>query len=229
MTDDRALKQTIRRRMQQTGEKYTDARRAVITPIGALQPGETRMLLVAWRLDDPAVQDDGRFWVKVPEELVHVHKRPAETILPAGQSLGSWRKRADGDEVELSRPFAPPTERISLERWRQEDPDRTHLIHSVHSRPGEQLAKRGVRGEIMPNLSAEAKRVKVELAELQRQFRVARDQDDQQRMAVLRTEIAGTVLRLQRADFPNFRSGWDFSRAIGERPQVFLLDWTTGY
>ncbi len=42
MTDDRSLKQSVRRRMEQTGEKYTDARRAVMAQAGKLAQGRKR-------------------------------------------------------------------------------------------------------------------------------------------------------------------------------------------
>lgn len=45
MTDDRTLKQAIRRRMEQTAEKYIDARRAVLTlrSLRAKQPAPRRI------------------------------------------------------------------------------------------------------------------------------------------------------------------------------------------
>lgn len=245
VTDDRFLKQAVRRRMEQTGEKYTEARRAVLaTSVGALKAGELRTVIVAWRLDDPAVQNDGRFWSKVPDEGAELFKRPPGTIVPKGQSLASWRARADGDVVEVPSPINRRKERISLARWGEADPDRTYVIPQFHHLPEElagrqreeverireeQLARSETRRVIKPKLSEEVKERQAELAEVQRQVREARDRGDEQRMAELRPALDAKLEELQQADFPNFARGWDFSRAIREGPGRFILDWTTGY
>jgi len=46
VTHDRALKEAIRRRMAETGEKYTEARRALTSSVRRPTPGETRAVLV---------------------------------------------------------------------------------------------------------------------------------------------------------------------------------------
>ena len=244
MTEDRAHKQAIRRRMAQTGERYTEARRALLSASpGALKPGEIRTVIVAWRLDDPAVQEDGRFWREVPEEAPEIFKRPPGTIVPAGQSLAYWRERADGAEVEVPNPITHRKERISIARWAEADPDRVYLIYSfdyldeaLTGRPADeverirddQLARSGGT-RIKLRLSDEAKRLKAEQAELQRQFREALDQGDDQRMGELSPALEATAQQLSRAAFPNYAKGWDLSRAIREAPATFVLDWMTGY
>ncbi|MDQ6776109.1 MAG: hypothetical protein M3071_07810 [Actinomycetota bacterium] len=70
----------------------------------------------------------------------------------------------------------------------------------------EQLAKRGTTRVITPKLSDEAKRLKAEQAELQRQFREALDREDEQRMAELSTKLEAKVKELSRADFPTSRA-----------------------
>lgn len=231
--------------MGQTGEKYTEARRALLRASpSALKPGEVRTVIIAWRLDDAAVQDDGRFWIEVPEEGAELFKRLPGTIVPQGQSLASWRERADGDQVEVPNPVTGRNERFSLSRWSDADPDRTYVVHlTIHffeelaGRSGEEverireerLARSGATRVMKRELSDEVKKLKSQQAELQRQFRAARDCGDEERMAELSPALDAIVSELARVDFPHHARGWDLSRAIREGPDTYILDWTTGY
>jgi hypothetical protein len=194
-----------------------------------------RTVVVAWRLDDLAVQQDGRFWMKVPEQAVALLGRPAGTIVPKGQTLGFCRARAAGDEHEVANPYTGEPERVSLERWRDADPQRTHVIVSFDRAVtgAEQAGARAPRGrKITPvnlELSAEAQRVREAQAELQRAFRAARDRGDQRRMRELSPLLQAKAAELARAAWPDYAPGWDLNRAIREGTNRYVLDWTTGY
>lgn len=244
MTHDRALKEAIRRRMAQTGEKYTEARRALTRPVDPLEPGEARTVIVAWRLDDPAVHSDGRFWIKVMKEFAQVMGRPAGTIVPAGRPLSYWRSQADGGEVEVPNPVSREKQRFSIARWEGEDPDRTHIEVSFASLPeefagrstkevdrlrDEWAAKSSARRVIKPTHSKEVQKLVAERDELWRQRRAAVDQGDEQQIRELSAALQIKFDELRRADFPNHSSGWDLSRAIRKGAHTFILDWTTGY
>jgi hypothetical protein len=245
VTEDRALKLAIRRRMEQTGEKYTEARRALSrTYAGGLRPGEVRTVVVAWRLDDPAVQDDGRFWTEVPSTAAEVFARPAGAIIPSGQSLRSWRERSDDNEVEVPNPITGHNDRFSLSRWSHADPDRTQVILSFFEVPvelagrpheeverirDEQLARCGATRVIKRELPQDVEQLKNEQTDLQRDLRAARDAGDAQRAAKLTPALEAIGRELARVDFPHHTRGWDLSRAIRQDTGTYALDWTTGY
>jgi hypothetical protein len=229
--------------MAETGEKYTEARRALTSSVGPLTPGEVRTVAVAWRLDDPAVRSDGRFWTKVMEEFAEVVGQAAGAIVPKGKSLGYWRERADGVEVEVPNPITHQAQRVSIVRWENEDPERTYMFVFFENLPeefagrspqeidrirDEHLAKSGATRIVKPRRSHAVEALEAQQADLQRQRREAVDRGDEQRMAELSSALDSNFDELRRADFPNHTRGWDLSRAI-RKDSTFILDWTTGY
>ena len=216
-------------------------RQAPAPDLRAPQLGEVRCVVVAWRLDDPAVQDDGRFWLTVPEQAVSVLGRPAGAIAPKGQTLACLRARATGDELELLNPVTRERERFSLERWSAADPERTYVIvafeHFTPPASGTPDPERGattspiggVRTSVKLELSDEAKRIRARQAELQREFRAARDHHDDRRMRELSPQLQLIADELARVAFPHYVRGWTLSSAIREGTNRFVLDWTTGY
>ena len=207
--------------------------------LGALQPGEVRTVIVAWRLDDPAVRDDGRIWMAVPEQAVSTLGTPAGTIVPKGQALAWWRARGTGHEVELPNPVTRGRERLSLERWSGADPERTHVIVAFEhaAQPPQRASDHAatatptgaVRTPIQLELSDEAEHMRARQAELQREFRDARDRADDRQMRELSPQLQSIADELSRVAFPHYARGWDLSRAIREGTNRFVLDWTTGY
>lgn len=213
--------------------------------LDTLKPGVVRTVIVAWHADDPALQDDGRFWMKVPAQGESVFGKPPGTIFPKGQPLSSWRARFGGDEVEVPNPTTGGRERFSLARWSADDPDLTRVMllwEHLFDEPVECSADEAARirrakdekpgtthFDMEAELSNEAKRFKREQAELQRQYREARDRDDEQRMRELSVALKTTSDELMRAGFPHYCRGWDLSFAIREATDRFILDWTTGY
>ena len=198
-----------------------------------IKPGEVATVNVAWRLDDPDVQRDGRFWIKVPEEGADLVGYRPRTIIPAGQSLADWHERCGGDEAEVSNPVKGSTERISLRRWRKADPERTYLILSFVHRyevprpPSAEEVKRARDAEAAK--PEPVRRLLREREVLQRSYRHARDLGDEDELARLAVMLEVKSDELARADFPNYTRGWDLSRAIRDGADRFVLDWTTGY
>lgn len=209
--------------------------------LGLPQPGAARTVVVAWRLDDPVVQDDARFWLTVREPLVPVLSKPTAAIAPNGQTLAWWRARATDHEFELLNPVTRERERFSLERWSDCDPERTHVIVAFEhfaqpaggrpdpDRPAAARPAGVVRAPVKPELSGAAERIRARQAELQHEFRAARDRSDQRRMRELSTQLQSVADELTRVAFPHYARGWNLSRAIRESPSRFVLDWTTGY
>lgn len=208
---------------------------------GAPRLREVRTVVVAWRLDDPVVQDDGRFWLMVSEQLLPVLSKPAGTIAPKGQTLAYWRARATDHEFELLNPVTRGRERFSLERWSDADPDRTHVVlafddftRPAGGRPGPaHSATAGpagaVRSPVKLELSPKAERIRARQAELQREFRAARVRSDEREMRELAAQLQPIADELAGVAFPHYARGWNLSRAICESPNRFVLDWTTGY
>jgi|GEM_PF-5003168 len=205
--------------------------------VESLKPGVVRVVIVAWREDDPVVQQDGRFWMRVPGEAKDVLGKPAGTIVAKGQSLEWWRTRADGDEVQTPNPVTHAQQRFSLQRWSDADPKRTHVIVSF-----EQIASpaggqgRTIKGAANPpprrveiELSDEARRLKAEQAALQQQFRAASDRGDEHRTLELSALLQTISEQLERAAFPHYARGWNVSHAICDDTDQYILDWTTGY
>lgn len=204
-----------------------------------VQPGSVQAIVVVWRLDDPTIDGDGRFWMEVPKEAAAVLQRAAGTIIPKGESLGHWRARADGDLVEELNPYTETPERFSLVRWGDEDPERTHLSLSFEYRPEgtadevDRILKadreRSGYRPIERALPAAVKQLQGEQADLQHQYRDAMDRDDEARMDELSPRLRAIVDELERVDFPHYHRSWHLGRAIREGPSRLILDWTTGY
>lgn len=209
--------------------------------LAAPQLGAVRTVVVAWRLDDPVVQDDGRFWMTVPEQLVSALGKAAGAISPKGQTLAYWRAQATDHEFDLLNPVTREHERFSLERWSNADPERTHVILAFEDftrpaggtpEPDRAASVRPagvVRTPVKLELSDEAERIRARQTELQREFRAARDRGDERRKLVLSAQLQSISEELARVAFPHYARGWNLSRAICECPNRFVLDWTTGY
>jgi hypothetical protein len=179
----------------------------------------------------------------VREETRNALKHTPGTIVPKGQSLGSWRERATGGEVDFPNPISRGHERISIARWARADPDRTYLILSFQhldktlaGRTGEEVERirgqqRAARGAtpIKPHLSEEASLLKAAQAELQRRYQEACDRGDEPGMGEISAALETKAQELSRAAFPDYMRGWDLSRAIRHPPATFILDWDTGY
>jgi hypothetical protein len=229
--------------MAQTGEKYTQARRGLTSSVGPLARGEVRTVVVAWRLDDPAVEGDGRFWMVVPEAAGHLFQDPVGAIVPRGEPLRCWRERADGEEVEVSNPISRARERFSLARWSGANPDSTRVVVSFEHRDEELVGRspdeahqirlardpRRTWTPITPELAPEAQRLKAEQADLQQRYREALERGDEREMGELRPRLEAIVDELARAAFPHYSRTWNLGKAIREDHHCFVLDWTTGY
>lgn len=212
-----------------------------IAGVDVLRPGQTRTVIVAWRPDDPAVKDDGRFWYKVRGATAGVFDKPVGSIVPKGQSLGWWRARATGHEAEVVNPITRDHEWFSLERWSDADPQRTYVVLAFYHADEElvgrlpedieriRAARPGAQAAIDLGLSEEAQCVRSQQAELQREFRDARAGGDDARMRNLAAALEATSDELRRLAFPDFVRGWNLSRAIQQDPSQFVLDWLTGY
>jgi hypothetical protein len=130
-------------------------------PRGLFPPPETwQTRIVVWSIDDRAKEGDPRFWwseaeaekmrrLSSPELLDRVPNAGA----PKGRSLASLRQQFGGDDgelvaggasrVTLSTGDEPTTAvgpglpeyrvRLSLERWKEADPEKTYLIINVGS------------------------------------------------------------------------------------------------
>jgi hypothetical protein len=99
-------------------------------------PGESRTTIIVWEIDDPSKSDDPRYWWQA-DEIEHLRKlssdMPDIAGRPRGESLGSLRRRAERDEVELGGVHG--SVRIPLGHWRDADPERTYLIIMHVRRP----------------------------------------------------------------------------------------------
>ena len=182
--------------------------------------------------------NDGRFLLTVPEQLVSVLSKPAGAIAPKGQTLAYWRAQATDHAFELLNPVTREPERFSIERWSDADPDRTHLILAFEDftrsaggtpDPDRAASATPTGGVRTPVRSDEARRIHARQAELQREFRAARDRSDERRMRELSAQLQSICDELTRVAFPHYARGWNLSRAICESPNRFVLDWTTGY
>ena len=198
-----------------------------------LKPGQVATVILAWRLDDPDVQHDGRFWIKLPSEGGDPFGRPPGTIIPVGQSLGYWRELCGGEAGEISNPVKGTKERISLRRWSEADPERTYVAllfeHRYETPRAPSAEERKRTRDAEASKPEPVKRLLPERARLQREHRAARDRDDEDELARLSATLAANAAELARADFPNYAGGWDLGRAIRCGPDRFVLDWTTEY
>jgi hypothetical protein len=191
--------------------------------------GAVLTVIVAWRRDDPSVQTDGRFWMRVPDGATDAYDAQAGTIVPKGRSLSRWQACATDGECEVANPITGTAERCSLLRWADADPDRTYLIVGFHHRRPD-LAGTSDPGH-RPGVGIDRPEGDLEtrLSGLQSRFRAASARGDGQTAHELGQAIDVAVDNLRRVEFPDHAGGWDLDRAIPAAGSQLILDWTTGY
>ena len=185
-------------------------------------PGERRTTIIVWEIDDARKQGDPRYWW-LDDEVERLQKLSPEVPdlrgRPKGQSLGSLRARADGDEVELLHPAvdglgegAPI--RIPLTQWRDADPERTYLIvaHIRRPTPDEQDA-----------INRRRPRWPEWVESLRREWLAADTADGKEQAAQARQRLEEALTEL------GYRKAADLSpfspeKAVELRPAVFVQD-----
>jgi hypothetical protein len=106
-----------------------------------------RTQIVVWEVADPAKAGDSRFWWTA-EEVGRLRRvvppehadRLAIAGTPKGRSLAAWRRET---------PPEPPF-RVSLDHWRDADPDKTYLIVSATRGPTPEEEQREGLAERLP-------------------------------------------------------------------------------
>jgi hypothetical protein len=201
-------------------------------PIDALMDGAVLTLILVWRLDDPDVESDGRFWIEVPAGASGAVGREPGAIVPRGKALAAWRADAVDGIVEVTNPFTGEAESLSILRWADADPDRAHLavqfLHRTEPRPPDAAPDRPA-GAIPRLADAATTDAQNELSRLRARFRAASQLGDEAEAVRVGQAIDAATDELSRVDFPNHHRGWDLDRATPAATNQLVLDWATGY
>jgi hypothetical protein len=177
--------------------------------------GESHTTIIVWEIDDPSKSDDPRYWWQA-DEVERLRRlssdMPDITGRPRGESLGSLRRRAERDEVELG--GVSGSVRIPLGHWRDDDPERTYLIIMHVRRP---------TADEQEAMKAEWPPWDFEVDKLQQAWLAAEGAGEHGTAAEARRRFEAA---LAQRGFRNARysSPWDPERAHELLPGVFVQD-----
>lgn len=187
-------------------------------------PVRQQVVLVAWNEDDPNTKNDARFYLTVTEEMELPY--PPGTKLPKGQPLAELRKELEGDEGDVVDPLTGSRHRITLERWKQADPERTYVGVSFRNWPAES----GVEPEeVFGAEEGEPTRVSTlppELEALIEETRAAFESGDAAKAWQMNAVVQERLEEAAREPGSNI-SFWDESDAIEVAPDFVIFDFTS--
>ena len=199
VTDNRALKQAIRRRMEQTGEKYTQARRAVLDRTTGRQPLHAARM----PLHVQEAERLGHNYLGCEHLLLGVladERDPAAQVLVAhGVTLEAARRRiaeiaGEGPQDAMRWSYSPRATVVS--KLAEVEAERLGEPGQLHPRPGHTLLALITEGEGVPN--ALFKELGVDVGKLREDLVEALGVPDDMRQIYLRQRAASDEQARQR-------------------------------